>query len=278
MRVSHAFLAAVAVLAFLLPSAAQQSSPSPSPQSVTAPQAAQYLQLALAALGARSPVTDVALSGTAHRIAGSDDESGTAVLKALASGASRVDLSLSSGQRSEILNTFAQPPTGRWSGPDGVAHAIALHNLLTDPAWFFPAFPIAHGLSANYLATYVGAETHNGEAVQHISISQPPPVPDPPGISWSHLTQIDLFLDATSLLPAALDFNIHPDSNALLDIPIEVRFSDYRSVNGVKIAFHVEKYLNNGLVLDIQAQSANLNTGLSPNDFAIEAPATGVAQ
>jgi len=146
-------------------------------QQVTAPspQATALLQQALIALGGGHPLTDVTLSGTARRIAGSDDESGTAVLKALAAGASRMDLTLPGGNRSEVLNTSSTEPAGAWSGPDGVSHAIAFHNLLTGPAWFFPAFPISSGLSAGYLATYIGHETRNGQPVEHL-MRQPLPL------------------------------------------------------------------------------------------------------
>lgn len=218
-------------------------------------------------------ISDVTLTGTARRIAGSDDESGSAVLKALASGASRVDLTLSSGQHSEILNTSVAPAAGSWSGPDGVLHAIAFHNLLTSPTWFFPAFTIAQGLSAStYIVTYVGAETHNGQPVQHVSLSQPSLLPATSGgLSSAHLTQVDLFLDAATFLPSAIEFNIHPDNNALVDIPVEVRFSDYRPVNGAQVPFHVQQYLNNTLNLDFQADSVTLNNGLSGTIFTVQA-------
>ena len=68
----------------------------------TMQQAVQLLRQALSALGVSSPINDITLSGTAHYVAGSDDETETATLKAI-SGASRVDLNLSSGPRSENL-------------------------------------------------------------------------------------------------------------------------------------------------------------------------------
>ncbi len=80
---------------------------------------------------------------------------------------------------------------------------------------------------------------------------------------------MDFFLDSTTFLPAVTTFNIHPDNNALLDIPIEVRFSDYRAVNGVQVPFHVQKFLNNGLILDLQFQTAALNTGLATSQFQV---------
>src|SRR6266436_4088545 len=226
-------------------------------------QASVFLQSALAALAGANPVTDVTLSGTAHYIAGSDDESGTATLKAV-SGASRVDLNLSSGTRSEVWNNLSGSPVGTWSGPDGVSHPISFHNLLLiDPAWFSPAFPVSRGLSSGYVATYVGQETLDSLAVQHLSISQQPADPSDSAAMFRHLSQVDLYLDSSTFLPVAMTFNIHPDDNELLDIPIEVRFSDYRSVSGAQVPFHVQKFLNNGLILDLQFQTVTLNSGLT---------------
>lgn len=206
-------------------------------QTVTStPQGPSLLQQSLAALTGGQSITDVTLSGTVERIAGSDDETGTSTLKAISGDAGRVDLSLPSGQRSEILNGTTTPPAGSWSGLDGFSHPIAYHNLLTDSAWFFPVFGIANKLStAGYVATYIGQETHNGQPVQHISVSQTSSVPDAPGApTFQHLTQVDFFLDSTTLLPAAIAFNIHPDNDAGLDLPVEVRFSDYRLVSGLR--------------------------------------------
>ena len=233
-----------------------------------ATQALAFLQSALAALAGANPVTDVTLSGTAHYIAGSDDETGTATLKAIV-GASRIDLNLSSGTRSEIQN-IVDAPVGTWSGPDGVAHTIADHNLLLiDPAWFFPAFPVSRGLSSGYVATYVGQETWNSLAVQHLSISQQPADTSDASMLEQHLSQVDLYLDASTYLPVAIDFNIHPDNDAGLDIPIEVRFLDYRSVDGAQVPFHIQRFLNNGLVLDLQFQTITFNSGLTASSFSL---------
>jgi len=239
----------------------------------SSPQAVALLQQSLTALTGGHPITDVTLSGTAQRIAGSDNESGTAILQGIAAGASSVNLTLPSGTRTEIENCSTTPPAGVWSGPDGVSHPIAFQNLLTGPSWFFPAFTIAQGLSVSgYVAAYIGAETHNGQAVQHVSLSQPSLFPSPQGAaSSSHLTQVDLFLDSATSLPDAITFSIHPDSNFLADIPVEIDFSNYTLVNGVPVPFRVQKFLNNTLFLDIQVSSAVLNSGLSPTIFTVGA-------
>jgi hypothetical protein len=216
---------------------------------------------------------DVTLTGSANYIAGSDNETGTGTLEAIASGASSMSLTLPSGPRTEVRNLTANPPTGTWSGPDGVSHTIAYHNLLNEPSWFAPVAAISRVLaSPETVATYVDAETLGSESVQHVSVIQQPAasaVSLTPAF-LTHVTQVDFYLDSTTSLPAAMTFTVHPDDNALVDIPIEVRFSNYQSVNGTQIPFHVQRFLNNGLVLDLQFQSAVINSGLTPNGLAIQ--------
>lgn len=235
-------------------------------------QAPALLQSALGALNGAQTLTDVTLTGSANYIAGSDNESGTATLKAVVAGASSLNLSLSSGQHSEIVNTSTTPPTGSWSGPNGTVHQMAFHNLLAGPFWFFPAFALGGSSSAaGAVVTYIGPETHNGQAVQHLTVTQSSPLSDQPGVpTFAHLTQLDFFLDSTTFLPAALDFNIHPDNNELLDIPVEIQFTSYTAVNGAQIPFHIQKFINNTLTLDLQVQSATLNSGLSVSSFVVQ--------
>jgi len=236
---------------------------------VTAVQPSTLLQQSLAALVGNTRLSDVTLTGTVRRVAGSDDETGTATLKAITNGSARIDLSLPSGLSSEISNLFAAP-SGVWSSADGVSHPIALHNLLSEPAWFFPAFGIARRLSGmGFVTTVVGTETHNGQTVQHISVSQATSAQvGLSGPALQHLTQIEFYLDPVSLLPVALGFNTHPDNNELLDIPAEVDFSDYRAVNGAQVPFHVQKSLNGSLNLDFQVETVTFNTGLSASTFS----------
>jgi hypothetical protein len=183
-----------------------------------------------------------------------------------------MDVTLSSGQRSEVQNLTATLPAGAWSGPDGASHPIAFHNLLTEPAWFFPAFAIARRLSGSgFVATYVGHESHNGQAVEHVSVSQTSSTQGSPGApTYQHLTQVDFFLDSSTFLPSAISFNIHPDDNALLDLPMEIRFSDYRATGNSQVPFHVQKFLNNSLLLDFQAQTVTANTGLAASAFSAQ--------
>lgn len=270
MRFARTFVIAFLSLALtvFLPQPARPGGQTPTSAPQGSPRALTLLQQSLAALTGGKSITDITLSGTARRIAGSDDESGTGTLKALAGTGSRLDLTLPSGPRSEIRNTSAAPIVGSWSGPDGIPHSVTYHNLVTDPGWA-PAFTIASLLSAqNATITYIGPETRDGQSVIHISSSQTLPFSNPPGgTTFQHLSQVDFYLDSSIFLPAAISFNIHPDSNELVDIPVQVQFSDYRAISGAEIPFHIQKFINNTLALDLRFTSATLNSGLSAGLF-----------
>ncbi|HSZ01703.1 MAG TPA: hypothetical protein VK788_19560 [Terriglobales bacterium] len=254
------------ILALIVPFAFAQQ------PSTSANQGPAILQKALLALVPSTSINDITLSGTARRIAGSDDESGTVVIKAVAGTGTRIDLTLPSGPRSEIRNTSSVPFAGSWSGPDDVTHSASYHNILVDPGWA-PALTIASLLSAqNSVITYFGPETRNGQSVIHVSASQQFPGTSGDTASlMQHLTQTDLYFDATTLLPAAIAFSTHPDNNANLDIPIELDFYNYTAVNGAQIPFRIQKYINNILALDFQVNSVVLNSGLSAATFSVGA-------
>jgi hypothetical protein len=239
---------------------------------VTSSQGLLYLQRSLSQLVGDTPISDVTLKGSVRRIAGSDDDSGTSTLKAVSSGSSRIDITLPFGELSEVrVASTSSGVVGSWSGPDGVAHAISYYNLLTDPG-LFPAFTFG-GLagSSNAVVTFVGQEARNDASVLHVSAYRQPQQSNPSDAPMmQHLSQIEIFLDPTTLFPTALAYNIHPDDNGLLDIPVEIRFSDYRSVSSAQVPFHVQKFINNTLTLDLQFTSAATNTGLSSSDFSVQ--------
>jgi hypothetical protein len=248
--------------------AASQQASAPAPSSST--QAATLLTQSAAALTGRVALSDVTLSGTARRIAGSDDESGTVVLTATATGSSKLALSFASGNRNEVRSNSSNGPTGSWSGPDGASRPISYHNLMTDSG-LFPAFALATLLvSQNTVATYIGQETRNGSSVIHLSAQQQLPNQTAKVATLlQHLSQMNIYLDSTTSLPVSLAYNIHPDNDAGLDIPIEIVFSDYRIVNGIHVPFHIQKFINNSLALDLQFQNVTTNSGLSASSFSL---------
>lgn len=256
---------AFTVLLLTIPIQAQQPvTTAPAPRDA---QSVLVLQRSLVALVGTTALKDVTLNANANWIAGSDDESGSATLKATAIGQGRIDLALSGGQRSEVVDASQAAVSGSWCGPDGTWHKTVAHNLFSDPTWFFPTFLINRVLaSPNYAISSLSAETRDGITVEHLRVYKVPAYADKAGLVQS-LSQIDLYLDSSTQLPVSISFNAHADNNALVNIPIEVEFSNYQAVQGVSVPYHIQKYIQNGLTLDVTVTSVQVNSGLSATDF-----------
>jgi hypothetical protein len=239
------------------------------------PAAVTLAAQSLNALAGGTSITDLTLQGTVAYVAGSDEESGSATLLASGNLASRVTLSLTNGQRTEIRNG----PAGDWIGPDAVEHAMAIHNCWPDAAWFYP------GLSFEALSTdpglgiaYIGPETKNGAAVYHVRLFRVVSSQSPSVTALApNLSSEDLYLDAASYLPLFLDFNTHPDYDLNRNIPVEIAFSGYQNMSGVQVPTRIQKYLNGSLLLGLTISSAAVNSGLPASNFAVTST-TGGAQ
>src|ERR1700736_6784489 len=123
--------------------------------SVSDPQAVLYASQSIAALVGSAAISDVTLTGNVTWTAGSATENGTATFIASGKGESRMDLSLSSGTRTEIRDASTGSPMGKWVSQDGTSGKFAFHNCQTDPVWFFP---VLSSLAAgpNVVLSYVG--------------------------------------------------------------------------------------------------------------------------
>ena len=256
----------IKVLAFAASLLSISSTSAGTPQSPTptsSQQAVTLLAQSFRTLAGSNIVTDVTLTGTAESIAGSDNETGTVTYKGL-NGSYRLDLVFRKGTRSEIVSPVNGIPRGSWVGLDGTLHPIALHNMKVDPGWF-PALTLGGILSSPIsVVAYVGQETRDGIPVFHLSAyQQSPSAPGDVSSSMQRLTQVEIYLDSVTFLPVFYTYNSHPDNHALVDLPTEIHYLNYQKINGVQVPFHVQKYVNGSLALDIQLQGASLNTGLT---------------
>jgi hypothetical protein len=225
------------------------------------------LQTSLQAMAGPNNVQDVTLSGTAEAIAGSDDETGSFTFRATSAGCSRVDLGLPSGTRSETRQPGDNSPFGSWTNGSGGPYPLAQQNLLAGYDWAFPALILNQMLTTSTMSvTFVGQE---GTLLHFTAFQQPTGVSAAVDATVQYLTQFDLWLDATTLLPVQLAFSAHPDSNAGLVIPVQVQFSNYQTLGGISVPTQLQKTINGTVVLNAQIQSVSVNTGLSTSIFSL---------
>jgi hypothetical protein len=74
--------------------------------------------------------------------------------------------------------------------------------------------------------------------------------------AWS---QADMTIDPVTFLPISMKYFTHSDNNSGVNIPVEVRYSNYQKVSGVVVPMHIERSVNGSLQLsiDIAAVTAN---------------------
>ena len=231
------------------------------------PQAVAYAAQSVAALTGGTSIGDATLTGTVTWY-GSGTDAGTATLRALGAGESRMDLALTSGTRTEIRDAQTGPLLGQWFAPNNTSGYFAFQNCWTDAPWFLPELgSLAAG--QNIVLSYIGQETRNGETVQHIQsyVYQSNPLGLNP--SPQQLSTMDFYLDAATLLPASVIFNAHPDNDATANLLVEVDSSSYQTFNGVVVPTRIQKYQQGNLLMDMTVTGASFNTGLSLSIFTI---------
>jgi hypothetical protein len=246
------------LLSALLCAAQGQNLPASDPQAVAL--AAQ----SISAISGKTNISDVTLTGNGTWN-GRDD--GTFTLLALGGGESRVDLVLSGGTRTEIRDAQTGVSLGTWIAPSGLSGQFAYHNCLTDAAWFFPALG-SLAATPNVVLTYVGQETRNGAAVQHLH-SYVYQAGQTSILGSQQLSAMDFYLDATTLLPVATTFNAHPDNDANTNLLIEIDFANYQLINGVAIPTNIQRYQQGNLMFDLVVTGAFFNSGLPLSQFAV---------
>lgn len=229
------------------------------------PQALSYAAQSISAMVGSVSISDVTLTGS---VTWNGTDTGTATLRALGTSESRIDLTLTSGTRTEIRDSQTGAPLGQWLAPNNASGSFASQNCWTDAVWFFPVLgSLAAG--SNVVLSYVGQETWNGESVQHIQSYAYQPTQSGVTPSPQQLSTIDFYLDSTTLLPSAVTFNSHPDGNAGANLLIEVDFSNYQTISGVLTPTHIQKYQQGNLLVDITVSGATFNTGLSLSTFGV---------
>lgn len=223
-------------------------------------------QLAAAFSGGQV-VEQVQLYGDATWYAGSLEDSGTVSLTASTSGSSSVQLALTTtGQRTEIATGTRAGASCQWAGADGVAHEIKSGSCLRPVLWFLPALSLQPALAPSNLSAVdlgVGPVGTGTTSYRHLRsqlvIAAQPGQPSTIATLMTGLSTTDIGLDTVSLLPAVLAYSVHPDNGAPVSIAIEIHYSDYRTVSGVQIPFHIQRYVNGFLQLDILVSSAAVN-------------------
>jgi hypothetical protein len=225
-----------------------------------------------ATLEGGATITDLTLTGSVVSFLGGEQQTGRISLWARRTAESRIEISLPRGHRTEVRGFSRGAPGCAWAGDDGKLHPAADHNCLTDASWFSPALSSLGDTSAsNLYFEDLGNVTESGLTLRHVRTWRTVSRGSARTLAAiAKLSTVDFYLDPGSFLPLIARFNVHPDDDSGEDIPVEVRFADYRNIGGARVPFRIQKLLSGGLQLDITLSDVRLNTGLADTLFVIE--------
>lgn len=125
---------------------------------------------------------------------------------------------------------------------------------------------LADALRPNNVVQLLGVENVSGCPVYHLRISSIPTDATPADIvDW--LSEFHVYIDLTSrLIVKTTGFDYSPDGINNRS-QVDTYFSDYRTVGGIKLPFHITSYVENQIFSDMQFDSVQLAVALPDSDF-----------
>lgn len=201
------------------------------------------------------------LSGTAEWYAGSLHTSGTAELQANVDGSASIQLNLSQASRTETQTQADLSRTCQWIDSAGTSHEVLGPNCFLSIPWFAPGL---FAQPTSQLPPLIGSAddgeiSKNGSSFHQISY-----VLNVEGTNSGDTkklieqSRVKVLYDLQSFLPASLEYSIHPDNDTSQSLDVRVVFSDYRSISGVMVPFHIEKYVQRSLQLKLDISTASI--------------------
>jgi hypothetical protein len=222
---------------------------------------ATLISQAHSAFSEKKPVNSVQMTGNAKWYGGGDPMEGTATLSASIDGSSSMTLDLQGANRTETTSTLQEGRVCTWSGADGKQHTAASSNCYTAVPWFLPQIETqVTGIPAVLGADYKGKQGAGANAqymLRHQAIIGSPQTAMDVTTVLQDWSTTDLALDTATFLPCSLSFAVHPDNDSSVSLNEKILYSDYRTAAHVTLPYHIERYVNGTLQLDITIQQAS---------------------
>ncbi len=212
-------------------------------------------------------ISDLTISGRITAQRAQDSAQGTLVFKLIARNVHRVDVQIPGLVFSQIVNGRRASRT-----ENGKTKRLPYHAILDSCPDLFPVLSeIADLNNPVFQLVYLGTETLNGRAVEHIRVEKFFTDETPAnGKLLSAIDGADLFIDQTNFLLLKRSRRVPSIENLKSTVLVEQVFSNYQLFGGVLVPQTVTTYVRGQKISDIAVTSVALNTGLSPTEFEVQ--------
>jgi len=211
------------------------------------------LQAALSTTFGTKPVADVRIEGNAVAHFGVDD-TGSFIFEGTSAGRSKLVLGMSKNVRTELMAGAEEPAACSWSTTDGEKSPESSHNCWVPGNSLFPLLTFADTKTTWSIAA--GSKSGTVSFTRNLGSKS-----TKTNQAVSRLSYSEIEFDPMTRLPTILRFTTHPEDDYGTDIPVEIRFSDYKPFDGVQVPTRIVKTMNGSTVLELTVSNVTFNTG-----------------
>ena len=243
--------------------AAQQGTqPTPAPRDVQAVNVVNQALNVAGGLAAILAVNDYTASGNISYHQGQNqDVQGSVIMSGLGLNEFRLDATLQAGVRSFAVNSEGQT-AGKNENGDVWRKQFPIPMITGTFA--LPSRELAVAFVNPYFSlSFKGLVEVDGQSLYDVQVQRELPGQfDPNGLIAKYHT-VDFFIDALTLRVVMLQ-DVVPK-----DLPRQIRYSDFRLLNGVLSPFSIEERINTQPFLTINLNQIGFNVGLQDSSFEL---------
>jgi hypothetical protein len=172
-------------------------------------------------------------------------------------------------------------PTGvrSWAASRGVSSQQAEDGSLSRTRGFATLNPSSFALpylllaaafkSPNYNLSFKGVVEIDGHSAYDLQVGSTLPAGSDPLSSSSGIDVTDFFIDSSTWQVLMMRDLARPPTNSLAGPVHEIRFSDYRAVNGVLVPFSIKEAVGGQETWVMHLSNVIFNPGLSDSTFRL---------
>ena len=227
-------------------------------EATASPVQTTFVKALLSQAGLANLRKSLVFTGVADWTAGSTHDSGQASLTANTNGSHRVLLGLSTNAQAFDVPAPQTSHSCVWIDGKGASHAIDSSNCASPLPWFAPL--LGPSLMASAMATVSddGEIVDNGVMLHSLTFRRPTTDNSSVMARFVEATKITVLYNPDTFAPVVALFSAHPDGDLSRDIPVRIDYSDFRTVAGLLVPYHINKYFNRTLQLSIQANTVSV--------------------
>jgi hypothetical protein len=178
----------------------------------------------------------------------------------------RTEVQRPEGTRLIILNNGI----GAVQNPDGTSRSLFSNNTVAARVAHIPVLSfLSEWQSPTTEISFVRSDTLSSRPVQIIALSYIPGSDSQWVGFYRTTTQTLFYIDQATNLISKIEYQNFADNDSNVSEKIEVFYTDYRSISGVKVPFTQTTYADGRLRTTLTLTSVAFNTGLLDSQFVV---------